>query len=426
MEYINSLIFAQNLDSKDSLKKYRDKFIFPTFTEKPVVYLTGNSLGLQPKSVRDAINVELDDWGKWGVEGHFKSTNPWFSYHELLTEKTAKLVGAKNKEVIVTHSLTTNLHLLMISFYQPKGNRIKILSEKKAFPSDQYALQSQAKLHGFAPEDVLVEVEPRDGEHIIRDEDIVSKINEIGEDLALVMIGGVNYYNGQVFDMNKITQAGHNAGAKVGFDLAHAVGNVNLELNKWNVDFATWCSYKYLNSSPGGVSGMYINEKHVEDENLLRLSGWWGHSKEDRFMMGDKFTPMPTAESWQLSNAPVIGMAIHNASLKIFDEVGMDNIIKKRNLLTGFLEYIINDVSNRYKESVSFEIITPINVDKRGSQLSILVHGKGREIFDYISKEGVVADWREPNVIRVAPVPLYNSFEDVYNFGKILEEAINE
>lgn len=424
MNYINSLNFALDQDKKDPIQKYRKEFIFPSFTDSPVIYFTGNSLGLQPKSVKEAIKTELDDWGKWGVEGHFEAKTPWVSYHEILTEKASRIVGAKQKEVVITHSLTTNLHLLMISFYQPKGKRNKIICEKKAFPSDQYALQSQAKLHGFKPEDVIIEVGPRDGEHLIREEDIISKINEVGDELSMIMIGGANYYTGQVFDMPSITKAGHEVGAKVGFDLAHAAGNVKLELNKWGVDFAAWCSYKYLNSSPGGVSGLYINEKHVENNDLLRLAGWWGHNKEERFLMADEFEPIPTAESWQLSNAPVIGMAIHNASLSIFDEVGMDAIIEKRNSLTGYLEYIINDISSRY-DSVNFEIITPSDKTKRGAQLSILAHGKGKDLFDYISKEGVVADWREPNVIRIAPAPLYNNFEDAFRFGQILEKALN-
>lgn len=424
MNYTNSLAFALSLDKIDPLQKYRKDFIFPSFTEKPVVYFTGNSLGLQPKSVKDAINTELDDWGKWGVEGHFEAKNPWVSYHEILTSKAAKIVGAKQKEVVITHSLTTNLHLLMVSFYQPKANRNKIICEKKAFPSDQYALQSQARLHGFNPEEVIIEVGPREGEHLIREEDIIAKINETGEDLAVIMIGGANYYTGQVFDMEAITKAGHEVGANVGFDLAHAAGNVKLELNKWNVDFAAWCSYKYLNSSPGGVSGLYINEKHVENKDLLRLAGWWGHNKEERFLMADEFEPIPTAESWQVSNAPVIGMAIHNASLAIFEEVGMDAIIEKRDKLTGYLEFVINDISNRY-DDVNFEIITPKDKTKRGAQLSILAHGKGKTLFDFISKEGVIADWREPNVIRIAPAPLYNNFEDVFRFGEILEKALN-
>lgn len=423
MNYTNSRDFALKQDENDPLQKYRKEFIFPSFTEKPVIYFTGNSLGLQPKSVKKAINTELDDWGKWGVEGHFEAKNPWVSYHEILTEKVAKVVGAKPKEVVITHSLTTNLHLLMVSFYQPKGKRNKIICEKKAFPSDQYALQSQAKLHGFKPEEVIIEIGPRNGEHLIREEDIIAKIKEVGEELAVIMIGGANYYTGQVFDMESITKAGQLVGANVGFDLAHAAGNIKLELNKWGVDFAAWCSYKYLNSSPGGVSGLYVNEKHVENNDLLRLAGWWGHNKEERFLMADEFKPIPTAESWQLSNAPIIGMAIHNASLEIFDEVGMDAIIEKRDQLTGFLEFIINDISSRYND-VNFEIITPKEKTKRGAQLSILAHGKGRELFDYITKEGVIADWREPNVIRIAPAPLYNNFEDVFRFGAILEKAL--
>ncbi len=425
MNYKNTLNFAREMDEQDELKRFREQFIFPSFTEDEVIYFTGNSLGLQPKTVKKAIETELEDWGKWGVEGHFHAKHPWVSYHEILTPKIAKIVGALEDEVVVTHSLTTNLHLLMISFYQPKGNRNKIICEKKAFPSDQYALQSQAKLHGYEPSDVLVEIAPRAGEHTIREEDIISKIKELGDELATVMIGGVNYYTGQVFDMEAITKAGHKVGAKVGFDLAHAVGNIELKLHEWEVDFATWCSYKYLNSSPGGVSGLYVNEKHTKNPNLLRLAGWWGHDKEKRFLMEDTFRPMPTAESWQLSNAPVIGMAIHKASLDIFEEAGMDKLIQKRDLLTGYLEFVINDVSSRF-DNVDFEIITPKEQNRRGAQLSILVHGRGKKLFDFISAKGVVADWREPNVIRIAPAPLYNNFEDAYRFGQILEEALKQ
>lgn len=423
MTFENSLEFAKKMDNNDPLKSYREEFLFPTFTNNPVVYFTGNSLGLQPKSVKKNIEIELDDWAKWGVEGHFHAKNPWVSYHELLTNQLARLVGALPKEVVTTHSLTTNLHLLMVSFYRPEGKRIKILCEKKAFPSDQYALQSQAKFHGYNPKDVIVEVGPREGEHTIRLEDILSKIEELGDTLAMVMIGGVNYYTGQVFDMKTITEAGHKVEAKVGFDLAHAAGNVKLNLHDWEVDFAAWCSYKYINASPGGVSGLFIHEKHVENTDLVRFAGWWGHDKDARFLMEDEFKPMKTAEAWQLSNAPVIGMAILKASLDIFDEVGIDALCKKRDELTGYLEFIIEGISSR-NDTINFEIITPKDKTQRGCQLSILVHGKGKELFDYISKEGVVADWREPNVIRIAPAPLYNNFEDVYRFGQILEQGI--
>lgn len=423
-KYQNTLSFAQEKDKNDPLRKWREAFHFPTFHQKPVIYFTGNSLGLQPKRTKDYINLELEEWAKWGVEGHFDAKNPWFSYHELLTEKAAKVVGATKKEVVITHSLTTNLHLLMVSFYRPQGKRIKILCEGKAFPSDQYALQSQAKLHGLTPEEAIVEIFPREGEHLIRNEDIISKIYELGDELAVVMFGGLNYYTGQLFDMQAITEAGHKVGAKVGFDLAHAAGNVELFLHDWNVDFAAWCTYKYMNSSPGGVAGLFVHENHVSNEELLRLAGWWGHDKERRFLMEPQFKPIHSAESWQLSNAPVLGMAAHLASLDIFDEVGMSAISKKRDDLTAYLEFVIGEISDA-SEHTNFEIITPKNPKERGSQLSILAHGQGKALFDILTKEGVIADWREPNVIRIAPVPLYNSYEDCYRFGEILKKAID-
>jgi kynureninase len=426
MNFENNLSFAQNLDNQDSLKSYRNQFFLPTFLEKDVRYFTGNSLGLQAKSTINYIQQELNDWAKFGVEGHFLGKNPWFSYHENLSAKLAKIVGAKEKEVVVTHSLTTNLHLLMVSFYQPKGKRTKIICEAKAFPSDQYALESQVKFHNLDLKENLIEIFPREGEHLIREEDIISKIHEVGDELALIMIGGVNYYTGQLFDMEKITAEAHQVGAYVGWDLAHAAGNVILKLHDWKVDFAAWCSYKYLNSSPGGVSGMFVHEKHANNEQLPRFAGWWGHDKSTRFLMEPGFKPMEGAEGWQLSNAPVMSMAIHLASLDIFDEVGMEKLREKSDLLTAFLEFIIDDISEKHKESCTFEIITPRDKKYRGAQLSMLVHGGGKELFDKLMQKGVVADWREPNVIRLAPVPLYNSFEDVYYFGKYLEEAIVE
>jgi kynureninase len=416
-----SLDCAKKLDQNDELKSYRDQFYLPTFT-KDVVYFTGNSLGLQPKSVKSFIKTELDDWAKWGVEGHENATNPWMPYHELLANKIAKIVGAKESEVAVTHSLTTNLHLLMVSFYRPIGKRNKILCEKKAFPSDQYALQSQVNFHNLDAKDTIIEIEPRKGEHVIRTEDVIAKIKELGDELCMVMIGGVNYFTGQVFDMKAITKAGHDVGAKVGFDLAHGVGNILLKLNEWNVDFAAWCSYKYLNSGPGGVSGYYINEKHVSNSEIPRFAGWWGHNKDDRFKMPDQFSPIPTAESWQLSNAPVISMAVHLASLEIFDQVGMVKLREKSIQLTNFLEFVINEINKKHKNCL--EIITPKEITQRGCQLSIVAHGSNKVLFNKLSKSGVVADWREPNVIRVAPVPLYNSFEDVCRFGEILQKAL--
>ena len=335
----------------------------------------------------------------------------------------AKIVGAKPIEVVVTHSLTTNLHLLLVSFFQPKGRRSKILCEAKAFPSDQYALASQINFHGLNAED-LVEISPREGENIIREEDIISKIIELGDQLALVMIGGVNYYTGQLFDMKSITAAGHSVGAKVGFDLAHAAGNVMLSLHDWGLDFAAWCGYKYLNSSPGGVSGFFVHERHANDKTLPRFAGWWGHDKESRFQMTPGFHPIPGAEGWQLSNAPVLGMAAQLASLEIFERAGMDRISQKRTLLTGYLENVILNVSKKNQALCSIEIITPSDPKRRGSQLSLLLHGKGKEVHDELTNRGVITDWREPNVIRVAPAPLYNSFEDCYWFGQHLEAAI--
>jgi kynureninase len=425
LAYKSSLDFAKEKDLNDPLRAYRDRFYIPVINGIETIYFTGNSLGLQPKSTKSYIDQELDAWKNWGVEGHFEAIKPWFAYHEFLSEKAAKIVGAKASEVVVTHSLTTNLHLLMVSFYLPTSSRFKILCEKKAFPSDQYALESQVRFHGYNPQDAIIEVAPRTGEHVIRLEDLLETIAQHGEEIALIMIGGVNYYSGELFDMEAITKAGHQVGAKVGFDLAHAAGNVKLKLNEWGVDFAAWCSYKYLNSSPGGVSGMFVHERHANNKNLPRFAGWWGHDKSTRFLMEPGFNPIPGAEGWQLSNAPVLGMAAHLASLDIFDEVGMDALIAKRIDLTNYLEFLINDLTARKGDQCVFEIITPADPTKRGAQLSILLKGMGKSLFDKITKMGVIADWREPNVIRVAPVPFYNSFEDVFKFTACLEQAID-
>lgn len=423
MKFENSLAFAQELDQQDPLASFRSRFHFPTFHNENPVYFTGNSLGLQPKTAATYIQEELNAWANYGVEGHFLAKRPWFSYHENLTNMAAKVVGALPIEVVITHSLTTNLHLLMVSFYRPSGKRVKILCEEKAFPSDQYALASQISFHGL-PAETLVEVGPRPGEHLIREEDILQKISELGDELALVMIGGVNYYSGQYFDLQKITAAGHAVGAVVGFDLAHAAGNVNLALHNWNVDFAAWCGYKYLNSSPGGVSGLFVHERHAHNKSLPRFAGWWGHNKEVRFQMEPGFDPIPGAEGWQLSNAPVLGMAAHLASLEIFEEAGMERIAQKRDQMTAFLAFLIEDVSVRNEEKCSFEIITPTNPNQRGAQLSILAKGQGKQLFDRLTDLGVIADWREPNVIRIAPAPLYNSYQDCFRFAQYLERAI--
>lgn len=412
----NNLAFAQNLDKEDELRSYRDKFFFPQHNGQDVVYFTGNSLGLQPKTTQGYLQQELNDWAKFGVEGHFLAKKPWLSYHEFLTDKMAKIVGALPKETVMMNQLTVNLHLLMVSFYRPTKQRFKILCEAKAFPSDQYALQSQLYFHGYSTNDALIEIEPREGEYHIRHEDIYEAIEKNKDSLALIMIGGVNYFSGQVFDMKAITEAGHQAGAIVGFDLAHAAGNIHLELHNWGVDFAAWCSYKYINSGPGSVAGAFVHERHLTNTNLPQFAGWWGHEKETRFLMDKTFVPMQTAERWQLSNAPVLSMAACRASLDIFDEVGLPALIKKSKRLTAYLEFVVEEI-NKQKNNC-LQIITP--KENRGCQLSIVANGYGKALYNDLIASGVIPDWREPNVIRCAPVPLYNSFEDVYRFGAIL------
>ncbi|MGC6428988.1 MAG: kynureninase [Flavobacteriales bacterium] len=420
----NSLLYAQTLDQNDTLSSYRELFNIPKINNKEAFYFTGNSLGLQPKSTESYLKQELEDWANFGVEGHFNAKNPWVNYHNILSKPFSMLVGAKSSEVVAMNGLSVNIHLMMVSFYQPKGKRIKILCEAKAFPSDQYILESQVKFHGLDPNEVIVEVAPREGEHTINEQDIYAKIAELGDELALIFIGGVNYYTGQVFDMKHITKAGHEVGAFVGFDLAHAIGNIELFLHKWNVDFACWCSYKYLNSGPGSISGAFVHQKYESDSTLPRFAGWWGHDDKRRFLMEKTFAPMKGAQGWQLSNAPVFAMAPCKASMDIFDQVGgVKMLVSKSKNLTNYMEFIFNDISSRY-DNCNFEIITPKQENKRGCQLSILCHGQGKSLFDYISKEGVIADWREPNVIRLAPVPLYNSFEDIFQMGQIFEKAL--
>lgn len=424
MQYQNTRQFAQELDAQDKLSKYREQFIFPQHKGKNVIYFTGNSLGLQPKSAAGYVNEIMNDWAGLGVEGHFNAEKPWWDYHERFSEKLAKIVGAKASEVTVMNTLTVNLHLLMVSFYRPTQKRYKIICEEKAFPSDQYMLASQVRFHGFKPEEAIVEIKRRSGEHNFRTEDILAKIDEVGDECALVLLGGVNYYTGQVLDMEKITRAGHNAGAFVGWDLAHAAGNVNLSLNKWGVDFAAWCSYKYMNSGPGNASGCYINEKYHNLKDIPRFEGWWGHNKERRFLMEPEFQPEPDARAWQISNVPVLAMAPYLASLEMFDEVGMPALIAKRDKIVSYLEFILNDIAQ--KVEAEFEIITPSNPKERGTQLSVFLHGQGKELFNYLMENGVIPDWREPNVIRLAPAPFYCSFEDMYEFGQILMKGIQQ
>ena len=412
----NTLAFAKQKDKKDKLRSYREKFFFPQHNKNDVVYFTGNSLGLQPKTTLSYLQQELNDWATFGVEGHFLAKNPWLSYHELLTDKMAKIVGALPKETVMMNQLTVNIHLLMVSFYRPTKTRFKILCEAKAFPSDQYALQSQLKFHGYITDEALIEIEPREGEYHIRHEDIYEAIEKNRDSLALIMIGGVNYFSGQVFDMKAITQAGHKVGAVVGFDLAHGAGNLKLQLHDWNVDFAAWCSYKYLNSGPGAVAGAFVHERHLKNTDLPQFAGWWGHDKETRFLMNKKFVPMQTAERWQMSNAPVLSMAACRASLDIFDEVGMDALVEKSKTLTAYLDFVVEEINK--KKNNCLQNITP--KENRGCQISIVANGYGKPLYNQLIENGVIPDWREPNVIRCAPVPLYNSFEDVYRFGSIL------
>ncbi|MFN0030523.1 MAG: kynureninase [Flavobacteriales bacterium] len=423
MSFQNTSAFAQQQDVQDPLKSYRDKFFFPQHNGKDVLYFCGNSLGLQPKAVADSIKIELEDWAKYGVEGHLQGRRPWYSYHEMFAEGAARLVGAKPNEVVVMNQLTVNLHLLLLSFYQPKGKRRKILFETKPFPSDQYAFASQAQLHGLDAADVLVELQPRDGELTLRTDDIIQKINELGDELAVVCIGAVNYFTGQYFDLKRITEAAHAVGAYSGFDLAHAAGNVPMQLHAWHVDFACWCSYKYLNSGPGGVAGAFVHEQHASNKSLMRLAGWWGHNKQTRFDMKPDFEPMTTAEAWQLSNAPVMSMAVHKVALDMFTEVGMEALRKKSVQLTAYLAFILDEVKKA--TGVPLQIITPMNAEERGAHLSVIVSGADKSLVQKLSANGVVVDWREPNVIRLAPVPLYNSFEDVYLLGEQLCNIFN-
>jgi kynureninase len=423
IKFENNSQFAQEMDNNDVLKSFREKFSFPVIKGKRQLYFTGNSLGLKPIAADAAIKTELDDWANWGVEGHFEGKNPWFSYHEKFTDKLTKITGSKSHEVVAMNGLTTNLHLLFASFYRPTKKRFKIICEKKAFPSDQYMLESQVIHHGLKPSETIIEIAARKGQQLVDHEDIYKAIEENADELALVFIGGVNYYTGQLFDMKSITQHAHKVGALAAFDLAHAFGNVELNLHDWNVDFAAWCSYKYLNSGPGSVAGVFIHERHGLDPSTPRLSGWWGYDKSKRFLMESGFHAIPGAEGWQLSNAPVLAMAVHSIALELHVEAGMPTLRKKSTLLTSYLAFILEDISQS-QSKISFEIISPKEIGQRGAQLSLFVHGGGKEIFNALSEEGVILDWREPNVIRMAPVPIYNSFTDVYDFGQILKKII--
>jgi len=409
--------FAKEMDTKDPLAKFRERFYFPKKSNgENVLYFCGNSLGLQPKTVRAFIEHELSDWERLGVEGHLNAKNPWLPYHEFLTEPMARIVGAKPIEVVVMNSLTVNLHLMMVSFYRPTKQRFKIVIEGGAFPSDHYAMNSQLHFHGFDPKEALIELQPRDGEDTIRLEDIEATIEKEGNSIALIMLGGVNYYTGQAFDMKCITDFGHKKNIIVGFDLAHAAGNIKLQLHDWNVDFAVWCCYKYLNGGPGAVGGCFVHERHSKNFDLPRFAGWWGHDKNTRFLMQPEFIPITGAEGWQLSNAPVLAMAALRASLAIFDEARMDALTAKSRQLTAYLEYLLSQIQN---ENIS--LITPTDAEQRGAQLSIRIKNSNKEIHRKLTANHVICDWREPDVVRVAPAPLYNSFLDVFQFVQILK-----
>lgn len=411
-----TLDYAQTQDDIDILFPFRERFYFPQHDGKDAIYFCGNSLGLQPKSAKYLFEKELNDWAKWGVEGHFNAENPWFSYQKPFSVSLAKIVGAKEEEVVAMNTLTVNLHLLLMSFYKPKDGRYKIIMEAGAFPSDQYAIETQVRMYGYNPDDAIIELTPREGEYTLRDEDILKAITDAGDSVATVMIGAVNYYTGQYYNLKEITETAHNIGAICGFDLAHAMGNVPMQLHDWNVDFACWCSYKYLNSGPGGVGGIFVHEKHGNNTDTFRLAGWWGNEESTRFKMKKGYIPSKGAASWQMSNAPVFNMVAHKASLDMFDKTSLKTLRSKSLLLTAYLEFLLIKLTH-----LDFEIITPSEPHRRGAQLSMLFKEDGRKVFDELTSKGVIADWREPNVIRVAPVPMYNSFEDVYRFYEILE-----
>lgn len=421
MNYLNSREFALELDRQDPLSIYRERYHQVKDDDgKELIYFCGNSLGLQPRETSSIVNQMMDDWKELAVEGHFMGDRPWMHAHESLATSMARIVGANQEEVVMMNGLTANLHLMMVSFYRPTKDRYKIMIEKGAFPSDQYAVKSQLEFHGFDPDTDLIELTPKKGETLLRTEDIIETIKKEGGKIALILLGGINYYTGQVYELEKITRKGHEMGCVVGFDLAHAAGNVLLKLHDWEVDFAVWCTYKYLNSGPGGLAGCFVHAKH-RDAKLPRFAGWWGQNKKTRFLMGDTFDPVPGAEGWLLSNSPALLMASLRASLNLFDEVGMQALRTKSEKLTGFLEFLIRDLN---KDRI--EIISPMDPDHRGAQLSIRVKGAGKDLFNRIRQGGVIGDWREPDVIRVAPVPMYNSFVEVYEFVQILKDVLTK
>ena len=420
--YKTGLEFAKYQDAKDPLSKYRNQFHIPKNSAgKELIYMTGNSLGLQPKTTKDYINQELDDWAQLGVEGHTNAKNPWLKYNEYLTETMANIVGAKPIEVVVMNTLTANLHFMMVSFYKPTKTRYKILIEADAFPSDKYAVESQLRHHGYDDKEGVVLWKAPKGEELTNYQDLERIFEAQGHEIALVMIGGVNYYTGQYFDLKRITELSHKYGCMVGFDCAHGAGNVELNLHDSGADFAVWCTYKYLNAGPGSLAGCFVHERHADNKNLNRFTGWWSHNKETRFKMRDEFDQLVGAEGWQLSNPPILSMAAIKASLDIFADVGFKNLVEKSKKLTGYFEFLIHSLHNEY-----IKIITPSNPNERGCQLSIQVKNADKTLHQKLTDKGVISDWREPDVIRCAPVPLYNSFQDVYHLVEKLKTILDE
>ncbi|MFV0248261.1 MAG: kynureninase [Tenacibaculum sp.] len=418
--YKNTLNYAISQDKSDKLFYLRDMFYFPKDQNgNNKLYFTGNSLGLQPKSTQKYIQQELDSWAKYGVEGHFKGKNPWLPYHELLSQKMANIVGAKPIEVVVMNTLTANLHLLMVSFYQPTKKKYKILIESDAFPSDRYAAESQLKYHGFKPKEGLVEWKPRKGEYLLRIEDLEQILYEQGNQIALLLLGGVNYFTGQYLDLKTIASLAHKKLCAVGIDLAHGAGNINAQLHNSGVDFAAWCTYKYLNSGPGSLAGLFVHEKHSKNKLLPRFAGWWNHNKKTRFNMRQPFELIDGAEGWQLSNPPILSMAAIRASLDLFDAVGMEALCKKSKKLTGYLEFLIKELN-----SSKIKIISPNKPAERGCQLSVELKNTNKDLYRQLLKQQIVVDWREPNVMRCAPVPMYNSFQEIYKMVSVLKSLL--
>ncbi|MDQ3277045.1 MAG: kynureninase [Bacteroidota bacterium] len=422
MEFQNTLAFAQEADAAKQSHSFRSQFLVPQQNGKDAIYFLGNSLGLQPQQTRASLQQVLDQWQEQGVESFFRGSLPWLQYHQQLRPTLAAIVGAHPEEVVAMNSLTINLHLMLVSFYRPAGKRTKILCEAKAFPSDQYMLHTHVKQRGLQPEETIVEVPPRDGEVLIREEDILAAIGQHKDSLALVFWGGVNYYTGQVFNMQAITEAAHNAGAKAGFDLAHAAGNISLQLHNWNVDFACWCSYKYLNSGPGGIGGAYVHQRYHNDKTLHRFAGWWGNRKETQFLMERSFDPEASAEGWQLSTPSPLLYATHKAALDLFKEAGVETVFNRNNELNDYLWFVLKETQKEVPPG-SFQILTPEAREEKGCQVSLLVKN-GKNVFDALSRQGIFADWREPDVIRVAPVGLYNTYSEVWQFAQVLKTAI--